>query len=200
MKKMTKGTIAAGAAVALMLGAGGSTLAYWNDTINVGTPTTITAGNLQLTQKTAPAWTIKHTSGAATAVADITAVRIVPGDQLVYTGTYTVTAQGQNLVFNAAVAPGSIAAADTAKANDVKLATRLTQTAAYTINGVAGPTATIKHKSNASGTYDVVIAVTLDWPFGAAGSPTDDNPAKLGQVNLSQFAVNVTQLDGTTTP
>ncbi|RKW69410.1 alternate-type signal peptide domain-containing protein [Galactobacter caseinivorans] len=199
MKKSTKGAIAATAAVALLLGTGGS-LALWNDSVNVGTPTTITAGDLRLAQKTAPTWTIQHTSGADTAVADIAAVRLVPGDKLVYTGTYSVTAQGQNLVFKADVADGSIAAATPGKAEDVALAGRIAQTAAYNINGAAGQTATIKHKSNTAGTYDVQIAVTLDWPLGAAGSPAQDNPAKKGAVNLSQFAISATQVDGTSTP
>lgn len=47
MKKLTKGTIAAGVGVALLLG-GGTTLAYWNDSVNMA-GSTIQAGNLQLT-------------------------------------------------------------------------------------------------------------------------------------------------------
>lgn len=195
MKKITKGTIAAGAAVALLIGTGG-TLAFWNDTVNVGAPAVITAGNLALTQTTAPAWTISHTDGTATAVADIAAVRIVPGDTLIFSAEYEVTAQGQNLVFAADVAPGAITPADAATPADVALAARLAETATFTINGVEGATATIEHRDNAEGVYDVAINVELDWAFGAAGSPDLDNPAKTGQVDLSQFAVSITQVDG----
>ncbi|WP_413317401.1 alternate-type signal peptide domain-containing protein [Agrococcus sp. 1P02AA] len=196
MKKITKGTIAAGAAVALLLGAGG-TLAYWNDTVDVSETAVITAGDLALTQASAPAWTITHTDGTATAVADISAVRIVPGDQLTFSADYVITALGQNLVVEAGVAPGAITAAST-DAEDVALASRLAQTATFTINGVAGETATIEHRSNTEGTYDVTIDVDLDWAFGDAASPALDNPAKNGAVNLSEFAVTVTQVDGTT--
>ncbi|GGE97850.1 alternate-type signal peptide domain-containing protein [Mycetocola zhadangensis] len=193
MKKITKGTIAAGAAVALLLGTGGS-LAYWNSTVDVGTPAVISAGNLALTQTAAPAWTIVHTSGTSTPVADIAAVRVVPGDRLVFSADYSIAAQGQNLEFTATVAPGSITPVDAADPADVALAGDLAQTAAFTINGVAGPTATIAHNSNTAGTYAVTIDVDLNWAF--AGAPADDNASKTGQVNLSQFAVAVTQVDG----
>ncbi|WP_313817621.1 alternate-type signal peptide domain-containing protein [Citricoccus sp.] len=195
MKKTTKGTIAAGAAVVLLLGTGG-TLAFWNSTVDTGEPTTITAGNLALTQTGTPAWTIAHTDGTATPVADISAVRIVPGDTLVFSADYQIAAQGQNLAFEATVAEGAITAVDGADAADAALAGQLAQSAAFTINGEAGPTATIGHNSNAEGLYDVTIDVDLDWPFGAAGSPDVDNPAKTGQVDLSAFAVSVTQVDG----
>lgn len=197
MKKLTKATIASSAAVVLLLGSGG-TLAFWNDTVNVGSATTITAGNLQLTQKTAPNWVIKHTSGDETAVSDIAAVRIVPGDKLIYRGAYTVNAQGQNLSFTARVASGSIAPSSSDNTADKALSERLAQSAAFSINGQSGDTATIAHESNTAGTYDVTIDVTLDWPFDspAGTSPAQDNPAKRGSVNLSQFAVSVVQVDG----
>lgn len=199
MKKLTKGTIAAGVGVALLLG-GGTTLAYWNDSVNMA-GSTIQAGNLQLTQTSTPTWQIKHTSGELVAVPDITAVRIVPGDQLVYTGDYNITAQGQNLAFKADITSGSIAPSDPADENDVKLSQRLAQSAAFSIDGQPGATSTIKHESNTSATYPVQISVTLDWPFGTAGDADPmDNVAKLGSVSLSDFAVGVTQVDDTTTP
>ena len=197
MKKITKATLAAGAGVALLIGTGG-TLAFWNDSVSLG-GASIAAGNLQLTQKGTPTWQIQHTSGAVSAVSDISALRIVPGDKLIYTGDYTITAQGDNLVFKADVANGAIAPAVAGNAADVKLSERLTQSAVYTINGVAGQTATIKHRDAASGTYDVSIAVTLEWPFGTAGDAApNDNSAKLGKVSLSNFGVTATQLDSTT--
>ncbi len=201
MKKITKATIATAAGVALLLGTGG-TLAYWNDQASLA-GTTITAGNLALTAKGTPTWTLQHTSGAATPISttELAALKIVPGDKLVYTGAYTVAAQGKDLVFKADITPGAIAAATPGKAVDDALAARIARTATYTINGTAGQTATIKHRSDAAATYDVVIAVTLDWPFTADGSKnTADNAAKLGSVSLANFAVAVTQLDGTTTP
>lgn len=195
MNKLSKGTLAAAAAVALLIG-GGSTLAFWNDSINVGAATTITAGNLKLEQKTAPTWSVVN-GATTTPVADINALRIVPGDKLVYTGTYTVTAQGQNLSFTTGVTEGSIAPATVGNKADEKLVTRLLQSAKYNVNGVDVPkgVATINHKSNASGTYDVVISVTLDWQFGTDGSAAPmDNDAKLGKVNLANFSIQAKQI------
>lgn len=194
MNKITKGALAAGAAVALLIGTG-TTLAYWNSTVNVGEPTVISAGDLRLAQTSAPTWTIAHTDGTETVVADLTSVRIVPGDRLVFGAEYQIAAQGRNLDISAVITEGSIAPVNPADTADVSLASNLVKSAAFTINGVAGSTATIQHRSDTTGTYNVVIDVTLDWSFGADGSQTDDNQAKTGQVNLSQFAVSVNQVD-----
>lgn len=198
MNKLTKGTIAASAALLLLLGTGG-TLAFWNDTANLD-GATVTAGNLELAQTGTGTWTVQHTSGAVEAVDDIAAFRVVPGDKLTYMGDFVITAQGDNLVVQASVAPGAIAPAAAGDAEDEALASRLTQSATYTINGTAEATGTVVHRDAATGTYPVQIAVTIEWPFGDAASPTLDNPGKQGAVNLSAFAVTVTQLDGSTTP
>lgn len=195
MKKLTKGVIAAGGAVALLLSSGG-TLAYWNDTINVGGPITITAGDLNAAQKSAPTWKIKHGKGEETVVPDISAVRIVPGDQLVYSSEYEITAQGRNLSFRANVAEGSITPASASSSADKALSAQLKKTPAFKINGTDGSTSTITHKKDASGTYPVKIDVTLNWP-GEASPATQSNPAKGGVVNLSQFAVTITQIPTT---
>lgn len=198
MKKTTKGAVAAGAAVLLLLGSGG-TLAYWNDTANLSGTNNITAGNLAVAQTGTPTWKIKHTSGAETTVTNIAAVRIVPGDQLIYEGTYDITAQGQNLKFQVGLGAGSIAPATSATA-DVALAGRLAATAQFQVDGgaltAAGTPVSVSHLNNTSGVHPVVIRATINWPFGDSTSPAADNPAKLGAVNLSQFTLNVTQVDG----
>lgn len=203
MNKATKGTIAAGAAVLLLLGTGGS-LAYWNSTADLGGQT-ISAGQLKVVQDAAvtPTWTIKHTSGAATAVTDIAAVKLVPGDTLTYTGKFNVTAQGQNLAFTVKLAKGSIVAATTgnAAANSA-LATRLTNGATFTVNGGASTTAgtavTVNKPAadiNGVKTYPVNVTATIVWPFGDSNSPTLDNPAQLGAVSLNGFSLLIEQVD-----
>ncbi|MFT4294496.1 MAG: alternate-type signal peptide domain-containing protein [Micropruina sp.] len=200
MKKTTKGVIASGVAVVLLLG-GGSTLAYWNDSANLGGSNTITAGTLTVVANGTPAWNIQHTSGAMTAVPDINVVRVVPGDVLTYTVPATITARGQNLRFQVGLAGGSIAAAG-GNAADAALAGRLANSAVFAVTG-ATPVGTggdtFEHKNNASGNYTATITATITWPFGAAGSPAQDNPAKTGAVNLSNFALTVTQVDGSIT-
>lgn len=197
MKRMTKAVIATGAAVMLLLG-GGGTLAYWNDTANLGGSNTITAGTLTVVATGTPTWQIQHTSGAVTAVADISAARIVPGDVLLYSVPATITAQGQNLRFQVGLAGGSVTAVG-AGAADTALAGRLTNSAAFGVTGATpvGTTGdTFEHKSNSSSSYATTITATITWPFGAAGSPAADNPAKTGAVNLANFALTVTQVDG----
>lgn len=197
MKKTTKGAIAAGAAVLLLLGTGG-TIAYWNDSANLSGQNEIAAGQLYVEPDGTPTWTIQHTTGAVTPVADIAAVRIVPGDQLVYQGTYEITAQGQNLAFTVGLAGGSIAAADAEDDADVALAGRLTGSAVFSVDGGANtapgtlfPVA--ETGDNAVYTYPATIAATITWPL--SGDPAVDNPAKLGAVDLSGFAITVTQVD-----
>lgn len=196
MKKITKATIAAGAAVLLLIGSG-STLAYWNDVNDIDGQTAITAGNLQLTTTGTPTWKIKHTSGTETTVADITAVRIVPGDKLTYSFPASITAQGQNLRFKVGLAGGSIVAPASPTAADTALAARLTSNASYAVTGatpVSGQPDTFDHKSNTSSDYLTTITAVIDWPF--TGTTTQDNPAKLGKVDLSDFTLTVTQIDG----
>ncbi len=202
MKKTTKGTIAAGAAVLLLLG-GGGTLAYWNDSANIAGQSAIQAGQLKVAQATAPSWKIKHQSGTEVAVSNIATVRIVPGDQLIYTGTYNVTSLGQNLAFTVGLAAGSIAAPATPTAADTALVSRLTAATSFTVNGgtatSAGTLVTVPRPTgryNAVITTPVVIIATITWPFDspAGTSPSVDNPAQTGKVDLSNFALTVTQV------
>lgn len=85
MNKMTKGALATGLGVAMLLG-GGGTLAVWNDAAGANAGT-IVAGNLDL-----KAGTGSWTNGTGTAVtADY---RVVPGDDLTYTQPVMVTLSG----------------------------------------------------------------------------------------------------------
>ncbi len=188
MNKITKGAIAGGIGVALLLG-GGGTLAYWTDQEDVGANATITAGNLDIAPAAtpAPAWTVSNGSVTNAPVANIAAFRMVPGDVLTYTATYTVTATGNNIRAQASLGSHSIAAAS-GSAADTALAGRLTDTTVITVNGGA-PTVTLS-----AGTHTVVVTATISWPFGNATSPTADNPAKQGAVNLSNFNVVITQV------
>lgn len=87
---MTKGAVAIGAGVALLLG-GAGTYALWSDTEAVDG--TVASGDLDLTLGTA-AWTLNGTPVAAGTEGT---VRIVPGDVLQLTQPVTVTAIGDDL-------------------------------------------------------------------------------------------------------
>ncbi len=195
MKKLSKAAIAVAAATVLLLGSG-STLAYWNDTANVGGSTAITAGTLQLTTTGTPTWKIQHSNGTETAVADINTVRIVPGDKLTYSFPASITAQGQNLRFKVDLAGGAISTPATPTAADTALAARLAASTSFAVTGataVAGQANTFDHKNNTSTPYTTTITATITWPF--SGTTAQDNAAKTGKVNLSGFTLTVTQVD-----
>ncbi|QIK82185.1 alternate-type signal peptide domain-containing protein [Sanguibacter sp. HDW7] len=189
MDKLTKGLLAAGLGGALLIG-GGTTLAYWTDDASVD-GAGITAGTLEITA--APTaddgWTVTHGT-TTTDVAAIAALRIVPGDTLTHTSTYTLTAVGDNLRIDAQADDATIAPATSAAA-DVALAARLAADASVTVDGtpIADFVAT-------TGTHDVVISVALTWPFDGSGSPAADNAARGGAVDLDDFAVTVRQVQG----
>lgn len=204
MNKLTKGTIAAGAAVLLLLGTGG-TLAYWNATAPLGGVNSITAGTLSVVQSTtpAPSWQIKHNGGTAAAV-DINTVQIVPGDQLIYTGTYTITGRGQNLAYTVGLSPASIAAVTPATPASTALVQRLVAGATFSVDGStpatqAGTTYTVAKPSptnNGIVSKTVVITATITWDgkFGDATSTGPDNSAKTGAISLADFALTINQI------
>jgi|GEM_PF-762504 len=192
MKKVTKGTIAAGAAVALLIGAGGGTLAYWNDAAG-DVDAEITAGHLDLNDAGTPAWQVKHGNLDPVDITDPTAVHVVPGDQLIYTGAFTITSRGEGLTFTVKVADGSVAAAS-ADANDTALAAALAGKlgTSFTVDGEA-PTngvATVAAEGDDEETHDVHVTATLVLPFGTEA----DNAAQDGAVNLTGFTVEATQV------
>lgn len=91
MNKTMKGAIAAGAA-ALLLAGGTGTMAAWKSGATLGGGT-VTSGHLRITENGAGTWTWED--GAAF---DPATDRIVPGDVVEYTGTYTLEVEGTNLV------------------------------------------------------------------------------------------------------
>lgn len=90
MNKMTKGAIATGLGVALLLG-GGGTLAVWNAGAE-GSAGTITSGDLNLHAE-AGQWQ----SNISGVIGDINEYRVVPGETLTYTQDLAVTLDGDNL-------------------------------------------------------------------------------------------------------
>lgn len=91
MNKKTKGALAAAAGAAILVG-GAGTMAAWNDSTDLGGGT-VTAGVLNIDQQPDSGnW--KFEDGEPfNPVTD----RLVPGDTVVYTATYNITAEGTNL-------------------------------------------------------------------------------------------------------
>ena len=118
MNKMTKGVIATGVGIVLMVG-GGGTLATWNQAQSASMGKVV-SGDLNLVPATAGVWT-----NASNTVVDIAKYNVVPGDTLTYTQPLTVSLDGDLMVARLAVTGAS--AADGFGANATVSATTLTK-------------------------------------------------------------------------
>jgi alternate signal-mediated exported protein len=206
MNKLVKGAIAGAAGIVLLMGGAGS-LAYWNDSANAGPgagSNSITAGTLTITAANAGSWTKGFYNAAGTvvtapaAVASLSAVRIVPGNRLVYTQNFNVVGTGDDLYFTISSTAGAVTGA-TAGAADVALAAQINAsgTTAFSIASITGGTVvpattpgTYKVSSNAGTPSTIAVTWTVDFPFGA----TAVNTAKTGAVSLSQGSITLTQV------
>jgi alternate signal-mediated exported protein len=90
MNKMTKGALATGLGVALLVG-GGGTLAVWNTTAQAEAGT-IKSGNLHLTA-TPGTWTNSHNKEMT--LEELAKYKVVPGDKLTFTQPVAVTLEGE---------------------------------------------------------------------------------------------------------
>ncbi len=184
MNKSTKGAIAASAAAALLLGGAGS-LAYWNSESTVE-GTSITAGELKLESPSTGTWQITN-NGTTTAVADINAVRIVPGDKLTYTRSWTVKATGQNLKADVDV---------TGLNGSGTLASHVTLTDTYelstTVGGSTFAAVTNDRVTSSDNGKTLRAKVAVDLPFNA--TPTDlNNDSQAKTLDLTKIKVVLKQ-------
>ena len=173
MNKSTKGALAATAAGVLLLGGAGS-LAYWTaeGTVSGGS---ISAGDLSLGNAACGSdWTFD--GGEVTGGAPFTNnSKIVPGDVITKTCTFTIVAKGEHL--RAVVRPitpalnGDLANALTVDATNVK------------VNGVAGTTIT---DANDGQQLEVTVAVTFNSASG--------NGSKLLDATLNDITVTADQV------
>jgi len=183
MNKLTKGAIATAAGVILLMG-GAGTLASWNSSATAGASQAITAGSLSVTAAGAGTWK----SGATTI--NPSTFKIVPGDTLTYTQTFNVAATGDNLLFTVTSTPGTFGT--TAAGADTNLATALSKSATYVVNGntiAASTTAGTYKVASGSTASTVVVTMTISFPYGSSV----DNGAQLGSVTLGTGAVTLTQ-------
>jgi alternate signal-mediated exported protein len=207
MNKLVKGAIAGAAGIVLLMGGAGS-LAYWNDSATAGPgagSNSITAGTLTVTAANAGAWTKGFYNAAGTqvtapaAVASLSAVRVVPGNRLVFTQNFNVVGTGDDLYFTIGSTAGAVTGA-TAGAADVALAAQINAsgTTAFSIASITGGTVVstgvtagvYKVSSNAGTPSTIAVTWTVDFPFGA----TAVNTAKTGAVSLSQGSITITQV------
>lgn len=180
MNKLTKGAVAAAAAIALLLG-GAGTFANWNAT-STAAGGDITAGSLSI----APG-AVAGTWSDATTDIDLDSYWIVPGDVLTFTQNFEVTAVGHSLPATLALTGGAIVAVESTDAADVALANALGNSAALTATGLGTD-------GNGGyivpvGTTSVTVTVTITFPKG----DSVDNDSQKGVVSLSGMSVTLTQ-------
>lgn len=94
MNKYTKGAIASGAAIVLLLG-GAGTFALWNDSSDIAGGN-ITSGTLELVNPGTGAW-LDIVPVVPVAIPSINAFKIVPGDLVQYTQAFEIEASGNKL-------------------------------------------------------------------------------------------------------
>jgi alternate signal-mediated exported protein len=187
MNKLTSGAIVGTLGITLLLG-GASTFAMWNQstTANVGT---VAAGTLTIANSGAPTW--KNISAdvpsANQNIANIASYKIVPGDTLEMTQTFTVAASGDNLKATLAYDPATIGAvSDADKA--LKTAAQVAMTA--TGGGITtdATTKVISVAPTSAGVNTVTVKLTIALPAAVSGTT-----AQGGALNLSAVAFNLVQ-------
>ncbi|WP_104127164.1 alternate-type signal peptide domain-containing protein [Cryobacterium sp. Y57] len=208
MNKLTKAAIAGAAGLTLLLG-GGTTFALWNSSAAVSGGTII-AGNLVVTPtvsngvEVAGIWSVKDETAEGTEIPVLANFKASPGDVLVYTKSMHITASGDNLVADLALAPGSIKATKTSVPADENLAEYLEGTAVLTARGTGitdnysesyrtvatGSTKYVVTPGTGVVDEDVTVEVTITFPNGALGR---ENTMMLGSVTLQDMAVTLTQ-------
>ncbi|WP_255447736.1 alternate-type signal peptide domain-containing protein [Schumannella sp. 10F1B-5-1] len=193
MNKLTKGAIAGAAGIVLLMGGAGS-LAYWTGSADAGSATTINAGQLKVVKSgTDGAWKVNN----ATMPASYTAV---PGDELTFTQTFTVSATGSNLKFDLGLANGAVSYTGSAVSTNPNyaLSQRLVQSATYTVNTGAGITAVSgnpdRYTVTGTGTNTITVTAKIKWDFGTVSNVAADNQAQSGSVGFASNAITLTQV------
>lgn len=181
MNKHTKGAIAAGAALLLLLG-GAGTLSYWSDESSLAEGQ-ISTGSLALGEaEWASGWV--YAEGNARAGEAVTT--IVPGDSIQRVATVTVDISGDNIQAQLST-PASV---DVTVAGDSQPTTlSMPVTATYLLDGEAAP-ATLTSANDG----DVIQAtIVVNFPFGS--DAVNGNDTQNLVATLDGLTVGVTQIE-----
>ena len=187
MNKLTSGAIVGTLGIALLLG-GAGTFATWNQstTANAGT---VASGTLTIANSGTASW--KNISADAptggAAIANIASYKIVPGDTLEMTQTFTVAASGDNLKATLAFDPASITTATTADAA-LKAATTVSFTATGGGLTTDATSKVVTVASTTAGVNTVTVKLTVALP-----AAVDGVTAQGGSLNLSAVSFSLTQ-------
>ncbi|WP_081371260.1 alternate-type signal peptide domain-containing protein [Rhodococcoides fascians] len=180
MNKATKGALAGGAAVVLLLGGAGS-YALWSDTETIAGGGAISTGILKLEPVGVGTWTdISPSAPVTPGDLDIAAFNMVPGDVLAYDVTFRVDAEGDNLQATLIPNQASITYGAGVTASEITVATDTRDAG----TGAAIPP--LLTEANDGQEIDVRVVVTFN-----AGTTT--NVGQNSSVNLAGFQVVLQQ-------
>lgn len=147
MRNSAKGVLAAGAAVALLVG-GGGTLAFWQDQATIPGDS-VSSGELKLGAPACSNWVLDDGELYTTQL-------LVPGDSLTQTCTMALTATGDHLGANLTFDAPAWDAADDLNAE-------LAITPTFTVGGAERSTVT-----DADNGASIVAVVRVDFDYAAA--------------------------------
>lgn len=166
MNKLVKGSVAAAAGIALLMGGAGS-LALWNDQVSVNAGS-VSSGTLDIAPVAGGGW-------------DQDIDFIVPGDSLTYTKNFTVTAIGDNLEAELASNIGTI----------VNGITGATFTTDFTVvNAANAPVAAVGGVYELTeGVYTVTAEIVVDFP-----STVNNQTGQAQTTNLSAVTIQINQV------
>ena len=191
MNKLTKGSLATGAGLVLLLG-GTGTFMSWNDS-GTAAGDDMVAGHLDITgTTTAGKWT-SNISGEILA-ADLATYEVVPGETLTYSNDLQIDALGDNLTATVGLTGGSITAASATsgsaqEAANIALAAELDETTALTATGTTlTATGTPATYSIDEGVGTVTVSAKIAFPFDTSTNDSED-----GQVDLSGMTIELAQ-------
>ncbi|MCL2466070.1 MAG: alternate-type signal peptide domain-containing protein [Micrococcales bacterium] len=187
MKRLTKAAIATGGAAVLLVG-GAGTVAYWTDTATA-TGTSVTSGDLSVTDGSCGAWDYDDSDEGGTAG------DIVPGDLLVTTCEVTVAGTGTHLGVTAELDASSTF--DSAAPNPLSTALVLT-TSDIAVNGVSVPVDPTQGVSITGTSNTITVTVTAEFPYGTDTSPGNDTQDLTAL--LDNVVINVVQTHTPPTP
>jgi len=166
MNKLVKGSVAAAAGIALLMGGAGS-LALWNDQVSVNAGS-VSSGTLDIAPVTGGGW-------------DQDIDYIVPGDSLTYTKNFTVTAVGDNLDAELTSNIGSI----------VNSITGATFTTEFTVlNSANAPVSAVAGVYDLTeGLYTVTAKIVVVFPTTVSGQT-----GQTQTTDLSAVAIQINQV------
>ena len=165
MNNTLKGALAGTAGIALLMGGFGS-YALWSDSEDLA-PSTVQSGELSI--DTAPG---SYDDARTTQVANDWAAdaKMVPGDVITYTQTFTVTGSGKNLKGTIALAPAAMS--PNSFGSGLTRTVEVTDTSSNTALSSTGPRSFSFDAPFGTATLKAVVTYTFD-----ATGTTDQNKA-----------------------